>query len=133
MLNPIDIEKNLHIAQRRVKLPIAFEWPKSFMERDNENDTEPIYSTFNSVLFLTSIAHPWSRHISQKTKHYYVCNEDTKESEYEIRNGQNNRPHEAEANFIQAFEKRIIWHWPSDVNALNMNAFVEMIKPSQNV
>lgn len=133
MLNPMDIEKKLCITQRRVKIPIAFESQKSLLERDDENDTEPIYSAFNSVLFLPSIAEPWSRHISKKTKQFYVCNQDTGRSEYEIRNGQNNRPPEAEASFIQAFEKRVIWHWPSDNASLNMNNLVAIMNPSQNV
>ncbi|XP_029175343.1 cap-specific mRNA (nucleoside-2'-O-)-methyltransferase 1-like [Nylanderia fulva] len=133
MLNPMDIEKNLRVTRcREVKIPVTFEWPKSYLERDNENDTNPVYYTFNSVLFLPSIAHPWSRHISQKTKHFYVTNEATHQSEYEIRNGQNNRPRTAEASFMEAFEKRIIWHWPGD-GTLNMNALLTIINPLQNV
>ncbi|XP_072753368.1 cap-specific mRNA (nucleoside-2'-O-)-methyltransferase 1 [Anoplolepis gracilipes] len=128
MLTP-DIAKKLRVTQRRVKLPTAFESQKSLLEREDENDTEPIYSAFNSVLFLRAIAQPWSRHISKKTDEMYVYNPYTKLSEYEIRNGQHNRPSESEADFKEAFEKRVIWHWPSD-NALNMDTLVAMINLS---
>ncbi|EFN70766.1 Uncharacterized protein KIAA0082-like protein [Camponotus floridanus] len=116
----------------QAKVNNAFESQKNFLERDNENDTEPIYSTFNSVLFLKSIAHPWSRHISRKTGELYVYNPRTKVTEYEIRNGQYNRPPEAEADFKETFENRIIWHWPCD-RELNMDTLVAMMNPSQNV
>ncbi|KAL6432348.1 hypothetical protein ACFW04_006756 [Cataglyphis niger] len=132
MLNP-DIGKNLRVAQRRVKMPIAFESQKSLLERDGENDEEPIYSAYNSVLFLKSVAQPWSRHISKKTYEFYVYNPLTKRAEYEIRNNLPNRPSEAEADFKETFEKRIIWHWPGDSLALNMDTLVAMINSSQNV
>lgn len=131
MLNP-DIGEKLRVAQRRVKMPIAFESQKSLLERDDENDTEPIYSAFNSVLFLKSTAQPWVRQISKKTNVFYVFNTTTKHSEYEIRNGQHNRPHEAEADFKETFESRVIWHWPSD-GALNMDTLLAMINPVPNV
>lgn len=132
MLGP-DIEKKLRIAQRRVKsMSIAFEFPKNFLERDDENDMEPLYSAFNSVIFLRSITPPWARYLSQKTRHYYVYNVKSGKAEYEIRNGVNNRPREAEANFIQAFSDRVIWFWPHD-NTLSMETLVQMIKnPPQN-
>lgn len=127
MLGP-DIEKKLRVAQRRVKsMSIAFEFPKNFLERDENTDIEPLYFAFNSVLFLRSIAHPWTRLVSQKHNQYYVYNKDTKKSEYEFRNRMNNRPREAEANFIQAFSDRVIWYWPHD-NTLNMDALGQMIK-----
>ncbi|KAM0728349.1 Cap-specific mRNA (nucleoside-2'-O-)-methyltransferase 1 [Formica fusca] len=132
MLNP-DIGKNLRVAQRRVEMPIAFESRESLLERDDKNDKEPIYFAYNSVLFLKSIAQPWSRHISKKTDEFYVYNPLTKVAEYEIRNNQHNRPPEAEADFKEAFETRIIWHWPGNSLALNMDTLVAMINSSQNV
>ncbi|XP_070161216.1 cap-specific mRNA (nucleoside-2'-O-)-methyltransferase 1-like [Polyergus mexicanus] len=133
MLN-LDIEKNLRVAQRRVKMSNStFKSQKNLLERDGENDEEPIYFAYNSVLFLRSVAQPWSRHISKKTDVFYVYNPITKVAEYEIRNNQHNRPREAEADFKEAFEKRIIWHWPNDNLALDMDTLVATIKSSPNI
>lgn len=132
MLNP-DIGKKLRVTQRsHARLSIAFESQKNLLERDDENDTECIYSAFNNVLFLKSVAYPWSRHISRKTGEFYVYNPHTEVTEYEIRNGQHNRPPKAEADFKETFETRFIWHWPSD-GELNMDTLVAMMNPSQNV
>lgn len=132
MLNS-NIGKKLRVAQRHgTKLTIAFESQKNPLERNDGNDTEFIYSAFNSVLFLKSIAHPWSRHISRRTGELYVYNPYTEVTEYEIRNGRHNRPPKAEASFKEAFENRIIWHWPND-GTLNMDTLIAMMNPSQNV
>lgn len=121
----------MRVAQRRVKLPIAYEFAKSALEYDNETDAkEPIYSAFNSVMFIRSIAYPWSRHISQTTGEFYVHNLITKLSEYEIRNKMNNRPPEAEVSFVRAFKERVVWNWPHDSNGtLNMDALAQMLNP----
>jgi len=129
MLTP-DIEKKLRITQRRVKgMSVALEFPKSPLECDDENDAEPLYFAPNSILFLRSTAYPWSRHLSQKTLQFYVFNSQDKKTEYEIRNGIPNRPSEAEASFVEAFEGRVIWHWPRE-EVLNMNALVKLIRNS---
>ncbi|EZA47486.1 hypothetical protein DMN91_005318 [Ooceraea biroi] len=132
MLGP-DIEKKLRITQRRVKgMSIALEFPKNPLECDDKDDMEPLYLAPNSILFLRSTAHPWSRHLSQKTLQFYVFNKKTETTEYEIRNGIPNRPPEAEASFEQAFEGRIIWHWPNNTgdDKLSMDSLVKLIKNS---
>ncbi|XP_011632291.1 cap-specific mRNA (nucleoside-2'-O-)-methyltransferase 1 isoform X1 [Pogonomyrmex barbatus] len=129
LLTP-DIEKKLRVTPHRVKLPSAFEFAKNPLEFDGENDTAYVYSAFNSVLFIRSIAQPWARHISKKSHEYYVYNRVTGKSEYEIRDGMPNRPHEAEANFVKAFEERVVWNWPQDTQGtLNMANFVQMLAP----
>ncbi|XP_011176005.1 cap-specific mRNA (nucleoside-2'-O-)-methyltransferase 1 isoform X2 [Solenopsis invicta] len=128
-----DIQKKLQVIQQQsVKIPIAFKFDKNSMECENEtNKQEPIYSAFNTVIFIRSIAQPWARHISKRTGEFYVYNVGTKQTEYEIRNGMNNRPREAEANFARAFDQRVIWNWPHD-NTLNMDALVQMLNPSKS-
>lgn len=132
LLTP-DIYKKLRVSQRRVKLPIAFEFAKSPLECDNETDTkEPVYSAFNSVLFIRSIAYPWIRHISQTTGEFYVYNIESRVSEYEVRNKMNNRPSESEASFVQAFKDRVVWNWPHDSHGtLNMDALAQMLNPKR--
>ncbi|KAL0117568.1 hypothetical protein PUN28_010402 [Cardiocondyla obscurior] len=124
MLTP-DIYKKLRFTERRVKLPIAYEFAKSPLECDNDDDAkEPIYSAFNSVMFIRSIALPWTRAISRKTGYFYVHNINTGDNEYENRN----RPLTAQASFMQAFKERVIWNWPHDSNnPLNMNVLVQML------
>ncbi|XP_011862622.1 PREDICTED: cap-specific mRNA (nucleoside-2'-O-)-methyltransferase 1 [Vollenhovia emeryi] len=128
MLMP-DIHKRLRVAQRRVKLAIAFEFPKSPLECDSETDAkEPVYSAFNSVMFIRSTAHPWVRHISQKFGVFYVYNLESKQSEFEVRNNMQNRPTAAEATFVQAFKERVVWNWPHDSQGtLNMDALIEKL------
>lgn len=122
------IEKKLRASQRRVKsVSVAYEFAKNPLERDNESDREPLYSPFNSVLFLRSTAHPWSRHISQKTNYFYVYNPESGETQYE-----RCRPPQAEASFIETFERRIIWHWPQD-NGLDMNALVQILRNPSHI
>lgn len=130
------------ITDQSVKLPTAFELAKNPLERnmsivntteDNEMNPKepmqkPVYSAFNSVIFVRSIVKPWARHLSQKAGEFYVYNILTKQSEFEIRNRLNNRPPAAEASFVQAFKERVIWSWPQDTNdTLNMNTLVQMI------
>ncbi|EFN75874.1 Uncharacterized protein KIAA0082-like protein [Harpegnathos saltator] len=120
-----NINKKLRIAPRRVKsMSMPFEFPKNPLERDSEDDKEPLYFGLNSVLFLRSTVHPWTRHVSQKTNYTYVFNRDTGLKEYD-----NRRPQAAEANFKQAFEGRVIWHWPQD-NALNLDTLLQMLRPN---
>ena len=89
---------------------------------------EPVYSAFNSVIFIRSIVKPWARHLSQKANEFYVFNALTRQSEYEVRNKLNNRPSDAVASFDQAFKERVVWSWPHDTNdTLNMNTLVQMI------
>ncbi|KYQ54327.1 Cap-specific mRNA (nucleoside-2'-O-)-methyltransferase 1 [Trachymyrmex zeteki] len=149
MLGGEDVSK-LYLSHRRlrmitdqsVKLPTAFELAKNPLERnmsivntteDNEMNPKepmqkPVYSAFNSVIFVRSIVKPWARHLSQKAGEFYVYNILTKQSEFEIRNRLNNRPPAAEASFVQAFKERVIWSWPQDTNdTLNMNTLVQMI------
>lgn len=114
---------------------MAYEFAKSPLEYDNETHSkEPVYSAFNSVMFLRSITHPWARHRSQTTGAFYVYNCITKLSEYEVRNKLNNRPSEAEASFVQAFKERVVWNWPHDSggtgsSTLNMDALAQMLNP----
>ncbi|XP_011690873.1 PREDICTED: cap-specific mRNA (nucleoside-2'-O-)-methyltransferase 1 isoform X1 [Wasmannia auropunctata] len=127
LLTP-DIHKRLRITQRRVKLPIAFELTKNPLEYGNIN--EPVYAAFNSVIFVRSIAKPWARHLSQKTREYYVHNSGTGQSEYEIRDKMNNRPSDAEAKFTVAFEERVTWSWPHDAHdTLNMENLIQLLNP----
>lgn len=124
----LNIERTLQTSQRRVKnIKYPFEFPKSPLERESPTDEESLYFEVNSVLFLRSTSHPWSRYISKSTNQPYVFNSENGKKEYEIR-----RPSEAEASFVEAFEKRIIWYWPHD--SLNVDTVVRLIKdPSQNV
>ncbi|XP_012525209.1 cap-specific mRNA (nucleoside-2'-O-)-methyltransferase 1 [Monomorium pharaonis] len=131
-----DIQKKLRVTQRRnVKMPISFEFPKSPQEYESDTDMqEPVYSAFNTVMFIRSIAPPWARHLSRTTGEFYVYNAVTKQTEYEVRNKMHNRPPEAEANFTRAFNDRVIWNWPHDTNnTLNMdslvNAITQMLNP----
>lgn len=119
----------MRAKQRRVKLPLAYEFAKSPLEYDDETDAkEPVYSAFNSVMFVRSIAYPWARHISQKTGEHYVYNLITKQSEYEFLNKINNRPSEAEASFIETFQKRVVWNWPHDSHGtLNMDVLAQLL------
>ncbi|XP_018406289.1 PREDICTED: cap-specific mRNA (nucleoside-2'-O-)-methyltransferase 1 [Cyphomyrmex costatus] len=127
-----------------LKLPIGFELAKNPLERDMSivNTTEyhemnlkepvqeqPVYSLFNSVIFIRSIAKPWARHLSQKTGEFYVYNAITKQSEFEVRNKLHNRPPDAEASFAQAFKERVTWNWPNDTNTLHMNTLIQMLNP----
>lgn len=141
LLTP-DIHKRLLISQRRaLKLPIAFELASNPLEYDtwNESDEdhsptqktrEPTYSAFNSVMFIRSIAKPWARHISRKTKEFYVYNINTKQTEYEVRDKVNNRPSEAEASFSRGFKDRVTWSWPQDSHGtLTMESLVQMLNP----
>lgn len=124
----------MRVAQRRVKIPTAFEFRKNPLECDSETDiTEPVYSAFNSVMFIRSIAYPWARHVSKKTGDFYVYNFITRQSEYEIRDKAPNRPREAEASFVRAFQERIIWNWPQDTEGtLNMDALAQTLNSSKN-
>ncbi|XP_011068469.1 PREDICTED: cap-specific mRNA (nucleoside-2'-O-)-methyltransferase 1 [Acromyrmex echinatior] len=142
LLTP-DIYRRLRITDQRVKLSsnIAFELTKNPLERDMTVNTteygemnlqepvqEPVYSAFNSVIFIRSIVKPWARHLSQKANEFYVFNALTRQSEYEVRNKLNNRPSDAVASFDQAFKERVVWSWPHDTNdTLNMNTLVQMI------
>lgn len=129
-----NIQEKLRVTQRRVKIPTAFEFRKNPLECDDETDiTEPMYSAFNSVMFIRSIAYPWTRNVSKKTGEFYVYNVVTKQSEYEIRDNAPNRPREAEASFARAFQERIIWTWPQDTQStLNMDALVQMLNSPRN-
>ncbi|TGZ47953.1 Uncharacterized protein DBV15_12748, partial [Temnothorax longispinosus] len=110
LLTP-DICKRWQVSQ---KLPASVQkLAKSPMEYDNETDAKKsMYAAFNSVMFLRSIAFPWARHISRKTREYYVYNINTKQTKYETRDKINNRPVEADANFVKAFQERMVWDWP---------------------
>lgn len=120
------IDKKLRISQRRVKsMSNPYEISKNQLERDNEADEEPLYFGLNSILFLRSTAHPWTRHVSRETNFTYLFNPIEKRTEYEIR-----RPRIAEASFKQAFEGRVIWNWPQD-NTLDMNTLIQMLRKPQ--
>lgn len=104
----------------------AYEFPKSPMERDNENDDELLYFPFNSVIFLRSVVAPWQRLISRAYGVFYLCN---KREGYSKR--ENGRPHSAESEFAMSFIDRAIWYWPSN-SGLTMELMVNIIKKRSN-
>lgn len=124
-----DINQKLRIAQRYVRSP-AFEFSRSFSELENENDNEYSYIPFNSVLFIKSVAPPWRRYRSYRTKFFYVHNYITGRADYEVKNGVHNRPAKAEASFEQGFKDRIIWQWPGNNESVNIESLTSMIQIS---
>lgn len=117
------IEKKLRVAQRRVKsMSTPFEFQKNSLERDDESDIEPLYYQLNSILFLKSLVPPWHRYISKTTKASYVFNSTTNERYFDTE-----RPLEAAAGFIEAYENRVVWYWPQDIT-LSMNTLTEMLR-----
>ncbi|XP_034187879.1 cap methyltransferase 1 isoform X4 [Osmia lignaria lignaria] len=112
-LLPVDpnIRETLQIKQRLMKnnrLALVYEIPTTSLECNNSDNDKP-YFIPNSVIFLKSTAPPWTRHCSKRYSITYVFNSKTGKNIFD-----KHRPPEAEANFIQSFENRVIWYWPND-------------------
>ncbi|XP_078037028.1 cap methyltransferase 1 [Augochlora pura] len=76
---------------------------------DDDSSFEKPYFAINSVMFLKAIAEPWSLNVSSKVHLLYVYNSKTQQSEY-----LKQKPDKANANFIETFSTRLVWHWPTD-------------------
>lgn len=118
-----NICEKLRITQRRMKnnkTASVYELPETPLDANIYNDK--LYFIPRSVMFLRSTLQPWNRHVSKKTSLTYVYNYRTRETRFDIQ-----RPSEAEANFIESFKSRLIWHWPNN-EKLSMDEFAKFIK-----
>ncbi len=128
LFDPNEVSKQLRSTQYKVKdMSTPFEVPKNPVERVFEGDTNSIYFQLKSVIFLRNIAHPWTRHISKKTKFPYLFNPERNITEYE-----NCRPPDANASFKEAFQGRLVWHWPQDDNTLTLKTLFQTFRQTQN-
>ncbi|XP_020290351.1 cap-specific mRNA (nucleoside-2'-O-)-methyltransferase 1 [Pseudomyrmex gracilis] len=124
-----DINNRLQISPQYMRNP-AFEFFRSYSERENEDDKGHSYIPFNSVLFMKSIVLPYGRFRSYRTKCFFIHNYTNGHGDYEVKNGDINRPAKAEASFEQGFRERIVWQWPCNNEEVNMERLTTMIQIS---
>lgn len=119
-----NIEEKLNLTCRVLKNnrpALVYEFSKTTLECNDDDDDKP-YFIPNSIIFLTSIATPWNRHFSKTHRTTYVFNSKTGKNKFD-----SDRPSSAEAGFVEAFENRVMWHWPHD-ESLSMEKVVQYLK-----
>ncbi|KZC07705.1 PREDICTED: cap-specific mRNA (nucleoside-2'-O-)-methyltransferase 1 [Dufourea novaeangliae] len=106
-LLPKPLEK-LCVKERLMKNnqpALVYEFTKTYLDSINDKS----YFIPNSVLFLKSIASPWTRNFSRTHSRLYYYNNDTRASLFESQ-----KPDKANASFIETFSDMVIWYWPRD-------------------
>ena len=116
--------EKLRVTQRKMKNncdALVYELPEETLDVNGYNN-DKLYFIPHSVIFLRSTVNPWNRYVSKTRSMTYVFNCKTNEKIFDI-----HRPCSAEANFIESFKNRLIWHWPND-SSLTMDRFAKFIK-----
>ncbi|XP_076643921.1 cap methyltransferase 1 [Halictus rubicundus] len=106
----LDIREKLRVEERIMKNSqqiLTYELLDTDLDSDC-SDEKP-YFIISCVLFLKSIADPWSVNVSKRHNRLYVYNAKTQESKF-----MEDKPDSADASFIETFSNRLIWHWPKD-------------------
>lgn len=119
-----NICEKLQVTKRLMKNnhpALVYEFLETPLDCNNSDNDKP-YFTLNSIIFLKSIASPWSRFLSKKYSVTFVYHFETSEAKYDTE-----RPHSAVANFFDSFKNSVIWYWPND-DSLTMEYFATFIK-----
>ncbi|XP_012281149.1 cap-specific mRNA (nucleoside-2'-O-)-methyltransferase 1 [Orussus abietinus] len=103
--------------KKSLRLPSYFPFVSPESYDAEENETEPQFFEVNSVLFLQGTPTNYGRHLSQSTKHYYICEKGTPLSIYE--KDIHGMP-KAIVHFPETFKNRIIWNRdPNDPSSID--------------
>ncbi|XP_033334094.2 cap methyltransferase 1 [Megalopta genalis] len=117
----LNIREKLCVQKRIMKngQPVlAYELLNTYSD---DHSFEKPYFAINSILFLKTIADPWTLNLSSTYSQLYVYNSKTQLSLFI-----QDKPPEANANFIETFTTRLVWYWPKD-ETISMEDLVNSI------